>query len=143
MNEFQAAMGLCNLRHVDENIRARKHVHDLYMALLGGHEGITLPISQADVEGCYVYFPVLFDGGSYKRDEVFDRLTALDIHTRKYFYPLITDFECYRGMDGFDSSATPIAKSVSDQILTLPLYPDLADEDVRRICAGILERRYT
>ncbi|NLO84319.1 MAG: DegT/DnrJ/EryC1/StrS family aminotransferase [Clostridiales bacterium] len=142
MNEFQAAMGLCNLRHVDENIRARKHVHDLYMELLGGHEGITLPISQVDVEGCYVYFPVLFDGENYRRDEVFDKLTALDIHTRKYFYPLITDFECYRGMDGFDSSATPIAKSVSDQILTLPLYPDLADEDIRRICAGILAGRH-
>ncbi len=134
MNEFQAAMGLCNLRHVDENVRARKRVHGLYMELLEGAAGLVLPREQPGVESCYVYFPLVFEEGCEARDAACARLADNGIYARKYFYPLITDFECYRGREGFDARLTPVAKRISDSVVTLPLYPELADDDVRLIC---------
>lgn len=138
MNEFQAAMGLCNLRHVSAEVAKRRHVHDLYMRLLSGAHGLRLPVSQSGVDSAYVYFPVVFEAGKAVRDAACDRLAQNDIFARKYFYPLITDFECYRGRAGFDAALTPVAKRISDSVVTLPLYPDLADEDVRLICQIIL-----
>ena len=134
MNEFQAAMGLCNLRHVDENVRARKRVHGLYMELLEGAAGLVLPREQPGVESCYVYFPLVFEEGCEARDAACARLADNGIYARKYFYPLITDFECYRGREGFDARLTPVARRISDSVVTLPLYPELADDDVRLIC---------
>ncbi|MEG0741325.1 MAG: DegT/DnrJ/EryC1/StrS family aminotransferase [Clostridia bacterium] len=140
MNEFQAAMGLCNLRGLAGNIAKRKRVQALYMALLGGTEGLSLPREQPGVEGNYAYFPVVFDGVRFKRDEVCQRLDAADIFARKYFYPLITDFECYRGRPGFDSARTPIAKRVAANVVTLPLYPELSQAEVELICRVLLHK---
>ena len=138
MSEFHAAMGLCNLRHLDENIEKRRHVVELYDRLLSGHEGIVCPKKQTGVVSNYAYYPVRFTGQAGSRDEICARLAAEDIHARKYFYPLITDFDCYRNRPGFDSSRTPIALQASRQVVTLPLYPELADGDVERICSLIL-----
>ena len=138
MNEFCAAMGLCELRHLDDWIAARRAVVEHYRARLGGVRGLKLNEPQAGVESNYAYFPVVFDGYKYDRDEVFDRLEAHNIIARKYFYPITNSFDCYRGRPGFDPDATPIAKYMAERVLTLPLYPELAAEDVDRICDIIL-----
>ncbi len=134
MSEFQAAMGLCNLRHLQDDIRLRKHVYQLYLDLLGGIPGLRLPAVQPGVESNYAYFPVVFEGGRKVRDAACAALAQEDIFARKYFYPLITDMECFAGRPGFDTAQVPVAKRISDGVATLPLYPDLSDEDVALIC---------
>ena len=111
---------------------------ELYDRLLSGHEGIVCPKKQTGVVSNYAYYPVRFTGQAGSREEICARLAAADVHARKYFYPLITEFDCYRGRPGFDSSLTPIALQASRQVVTLPLYPELADGDVERICGLIL-----
>ncbi len=133
LTEFNAAMGICNLRHIEESIEKRKSIFKRYYEKLKGVEGITLPNFPNKLEPNYSYMPVLLDK-KYKstRDELFKTLETDDIHARKYFYPLVTDYACYK--DRF-SANTPIAKNVADNILTLPIYPDLSLKDVDRICA--------
>ena len=132
MNEFQAAMGICNLRHVNGEIIKRKKVVERYIENLKDITGIQLSKKQVDVESNYAYFPVVFDGYKMTRDEVFEKLKDNDIIARKYFYPLTNSFECYR--DQYDVDKTPVAKYIAERVLTLPLYADLALEDVDRIC---------
>ena len=136
MNEFQAAMGICNLRHVEEEIEKRKSVLLRYKERLNGIDGIKWIQPQQGVKSNYSYLPIVFDGFRLNRDEVANILAAENIIARKYFYPLINDFECYR--DKFSCEATPVAKYISDRVLTLPLYSDLAFDDVYRICDIIL-----
>ena len=138
MNEFQAAMGLCNLRHLGEEMEKRRAVVERYRARLGGVFGIKLCEAQKDVQTNYAYFPVVFDGYRYTRDEIYDKLRAEEIVARKYFYPLTNDFECYRDLETAGSEKTPIAKYLADRVLTLPLYADLSMDDVDRICDLIL-----
>ena len=137
MNEFQAAMGLCNLRHIKDAIAGRKAVHDQYVEQLSGLP-LRLPQAQPGVESNYAYFPVFFESRAV-RDAVCDALAANDVFARKYFYPLINDFDCYRQLPGFDSALTPVAKRLADGVVTLPMYPDLAAEDIARICRIIRE----
>ena len=132
MNEFQAAMGICNLRHVNGEIIKRKKVVERYIENLKDITGIQLSKKQVDVESNYAYFPVVFDGYKMTRDEVFEKLKDNDIVARKYFYPLTNSFECYK--DQYDVDETPVAKYIAERVLTLPLYADLALEDVDRIC---------
>jgi len=137
MNEFQAAMGLCNLRHIDEHIAGRRRVHERYMQHLA-HLPISLPKAQEGVQSNYAYFPVVFDSRE-RRDQVCAALAKEGVYARKYFYPLITDFECYRDEPGFDTEKLPVAKRLSDGVVTLPMYPDLPDEDVDFICRVIAQ----
>src|SRR5574344_1922111 len=139
MNEFQAAMGLCNLRHLDEEIDKRKKVVERYRERLGGVEGIKLSVIQKDVESNYAYFPVVFDGYKYTRNEVFERLAVQGIGARKYFYPLTNSFECYRNYPTAGTEKTSIAQHMALRVLTLPLYADLSMEEVDRICDVILD----
>lgn len=139
MNEFQAAMGLCNLRHLDREIGKRKMVAERYRQRLNGISGIILCEPQQDVIPNYAYFPVVFDGYKKTRDEVFDELKKYDIIARKYFYPLINEMECYKPFKTADVNKTPIAKHIADRVLTLPMYADLSLEDVDRICDIILK----
>lgn len=138
MNEFQAAMGLCNLRHIDGEIRKRKNVVKRYIKNLDAVPGIKLWHEQDGVEHNYAYFPVLFDKDIFgkSRDEIAMKLGENDIFARKYFYPLTSEFECWKGK--FEIQKTPIAEKVSRQVLTLPLYADLTCDDVDRICDIIL-----
>ncbi|MGM9549904.1 MAG: DegT/DnrJ/EryC1/StrS family aminotransferase [Faecousia sp.] len=138
MSEFQAAMGICNLRHVDGEIARRKRVAQHYFVRLDGVPGIKLREEQEDVESNYAYFPVVFDGYRYSRDEVFARLEEQDIIARKYFYPLTNSFACYRDYPTAGAEKTPVAQYIADRVLTLPLYADLSLEDVDRICDIIL-----
>lgn len=130
MNEFVAAMGLCTLRHVDEEIQKRKAVVECYRECLSGIEGIQLPPIQKDVKPNYAYFPIIVDEKAFgaTRNEVFERLAEHNIHARKYFYPLTNAFDAYHNR--FNSNLTPVALHISKRVLTLPLYADLALEDV-------------
>lgn len=139
MNEFQAAMGICNLRHLDDEIAKRKKVAEQYRKHLEGVDGIKLNAVQPDVQSNYAYFPVVFDGYKYTRDEVFERLAKENIYARKYFYPLTNEFECYKDYPTADVRKTPAAKHISDNVLCLPMYADLDLEDVNRICRIILQ----
>jgi dTDP-4-amino-4,6-dideoxygalactose transaminase len=139
MNEFQAAIGLCNLRHVDEELKKRKTVVERYRENLDGIQGIKLVPPQKDVKTNYAYFPVVFDGYKMTRDQVSEALKEQNILARKYFYPLTNSFECYK--DRFKPDETPVAKYISERVLTLPLYADLELEDVDRICEIIKGQR--
>ncbi len=138
MNEFQAAMGLCNLRHLSEEIAKRKQVDARYRERLGGVEGIKLNAVQDGIEPNYAYFPVIFDGYRYTRDEIFARLKECGITARKYFFPLTNSFECYRDLPGAGAERTPIAQHAAAHVLTLPMYADLEIPDVDKICDIIL-----
>jgi len=137
MSEFQAAMGLCNLRHLEEQIAARRAVHERYLEGLSGVKGVTLPEIAPGVESNYAYFPVVFEGRA-RRDAVCEALLQSGVYARKYFYPLTVDFACYRGRPGFADAKLPVARRLADGVATLPLYPGLAGEDVSRIC-GVIE----
>ncbi len=138
MNEFQAAMGICNLRHIDEEIAKRKLAVEHYRERLSGKDGIILCEVQKGVTSNYAYFPVVFDGYKYTRDELFARLRENDIVARKYFYPLVNEYTCYKDFETADVSKTPVAKHIADRVLTLPLYADLTTEDIDKICDIIL-----
>lgn len=138
MSEFQAAMGICNLRHLDEEIAKRKTVVERYRRRLSGVEGIKLSKIQGNVESNYAYFPVVFDSYKYTRNEVFQKLAEQGIGARKYFYPLTNSFECYRNYPTAGTEKTPVAQHIALRVLTLPLYADLSLEDVDRICDVIL-----
>lgn len=141
MNEFAAAMGICNLRHVDECIEKRIAVNERYRAHLEGVDGLQLNLVQENVKSNYAYFPVIFDEKVFgaSRNEVFEALAQNNIGARKYFYPLTNMFECYR--DHYDVNDTPVALRISKRVLTLPMYADLALEDIDRICEIILKCR--
>lgn len=138
MNEFCAAMGLCNLRHVDGEIQKRKRAVERYRVHLEGIKGLLLAPVLDNVEPNYAYFPVVFDETCFgaDRDDVLATLAEHQIKARKYFYPLTSDFPCYNGK--YDSARTPVAKWVSRRVLSLPLYADMDMGTVDRICEIVL-----
>lgn len=133
MNEFSAAMGLCNLRHVDSEIAKRRLVVERYNERLSRVEGVRLCSIPMGVKHNYAYMPIVIeDQFGISRDDLASALANEGIFARKYFFPLITDFDCYR--ESYDSRATPIARDISSRVLTLPLYADLNLSDVDVIC---------
>ena len=133
MNEFCAAMGICNLKYVDGWIAARGRLTERYRGNLAGAKGIRFLSPRQDASSNHAYLPVLLEGGKARRDEVFDSLCAEGIFPRKYFYPCANAYACYR--EFCDERETPVAKRFSESVLTLPLYPDLPEETVDRICS--------
>ena len=124
MNELQAAMGLCNLRHFDEVLAVRKAVYELYRHLLPSKVRVLEP--RGGIDPNYSYMPVLLEN----RDEAYALLLENGIRARKYFYPLLSDLpfcEPYK-------TDTPVARSICDHVLCLPLYPGLEPAEVERIC---------
>lgn len=134
MNEFEAAMGLCNLRHFKEEIEKRKKVAERYFFNLKDISGIRLLVPEEGLDWNCAYFPVLFEGYKYDRDQIQTKLAENDIYARKYFFPLTSELNCYREEYGHTVRNTPIAKHAADSVLTLPMYADLSLEDVDRIC---------
>ena len=133
MNEFEAAMGLLNLRHLPEELAKRQRVYTHYVELLSEVEGLKLPKQQAGVTANYAYFPVVFtDTYGETRDEAALRLQAKGYYPRKYFYPCTNAFPFLNGR--IDPGHTPIAEDISKRVLTLPLYADLELADVEQIC---------
>lgn len=141
MNEFCAAMGLCNLKHLATEIEKRRKVAEQYRLHLDGVDGLQLNVIQPDVKSNYAYFPVIFEENQFgaSRAEVFDVLAEQGIGARKYFYPLTNTFSAFHGK--FNVFKTPVAFHISKRILTLPMYADLALGDVDRICEIILSCR--
>ncbi|MWC30893.1 DegT/DnrJ/EryC1/StrS family aminotransferase [Paenibacillus sp. MMS18-CY102] len=137
MNEFSAAMGICNLRYIDHNIEQRKWVTAMYMERLSDIKGLQLRQVQNGVKSNYAYFPVVIDEKVFgsTRDELHTVLADENIVARKYFYPLTNMFECYRGK--YNADNTPVARYISERVLTLPIYPDISSEDIDRICSII------
>ena len=140
-NEFCAAMGLCNLRNINQEIDKRKVVVERYRKNLSGVEGLKLNRIQKNVTPNYAYFPIVINPTVYgeDRNSIKERLADYGIGARKYFYPLASQFECYK--NEYDSLETPIALDISRKVLTLPLYATLSLDDVDRICEIILSCR--
>ena len=134
MNEFCAAMGLCNLRHIDEAISARGRAVKRYRERLDGVKGLQLNVVQDGVESNYAYFPVVVHPElcGVTREDVIQALANENIGARRYFYPLTSEVESFGGR--FDSAKTPIAAKISERVLCLPLYEELTNEAVDRIC---------
>ncbi|MCR4661095.1 MAG: DegT/DnrJ/EryC1/StrS family aminotransferase [Clostridia bacterium] len=135
MNEFQASMGICNLRHIDECIENRRKAVIQYRKRLSNINGIYMIPDQPNVEHNYSYMPVVFDGYKFDRNKIKEMLAEHSIGARKYFYPLTSQFDCYKS---FDKGDTPVAKRISEHILTLPLFSDITQEEVDKICDIIL-----
>ena len=137
MNEFQAAMGLCNLKYLEKEIAKRKRCVERYHENLETVRGLRLMQVQKGVHSNYAYFPVIFEEEFHKcRDEVYAQLRKENIYARKYFYPLTSAFRCYQ--NDFDVNETPVAKYISEHVLVLPLYADLPLEVIDEICRMII-----
>ncbi len=133
MNEFSAAMGLCNLRHIEEELAKRTAVYERYMSHFEGIRGLKLQKCRSDIKYNHAYFPVMFEKEfGATRNEVYDKLASSDIFARKYFYPMTSVVECYNKR--FDVNDTPVALHASKHVLTLPMYSDLEINDVDKIC---------
>lgn len=135
MNEFQAALGLMQLREIDALIERRRVIDQHYRAALAGVPGIRC-VAQADgVQANHAYFPILV-GPDYplSRDALYAKLKEHGIHGRRYFHPLITEFPMYRGLPSAAAANLPVATRVAQQVICLPLYPALSADDVDRIC---------
>lgn len=137
LDEFRAAMGICNLKRIDECIARRKKVYERYKERLANIPGVHLCGEQKDVAANYAYFPVYFEKEKFgkSRDDVYIQLQENGIFARKYFYPAVNELHCYKGK--YDS-ATPVAHDVSLNILTLPMYEELELETVDDICDIVL-----
>lgn len=137
MNEFEAVMGICNLRHIDEEIARRKIAGDRFTERLSGVNGIKLIQPEEGLVWNYSYYPVIFDGYKENRDEVKAKLEKEEIFARKYFYPITNKFACFK--EQYGNIDVPVAAHAADCVLTLPLYADLTLEEADRICDVILK----
>ncbi len=139
MNEFQAAMGLVNLNYIDEQIEKRKQVAETYRDGLMKIPGISFMNDKVNIKHNYAYFPIIVDEkiAGIDRNELYIKLKDYNIFTRKYFYPLITDFDCYKGK--YKDSDLINAGYLSERVLTMPIYGDLEIEEVDMIVDTIKE----
>lgn len=138
MNELQAIMGSLVLDCVDDIIDKRKFITNAYRERLQGVPGIKLPSElPADIRYNYSYMPIEVDENEFgmSRDELYEKLKQYNVFSRRYFYPLVCDFPCYKSVAIKDLLI--VARQVANRILTLPIYYDLAIEDVKKIC-GII-----
>lgn len=139
MNEFQAAMGICNLRHIDEYIAKRKLIVDEYDKRLLKEKSIFIPKKQKNVTSNYAYYPVFISTNSQNRDYLKKVLEINGIFARKYFFPITNEFSQIKGKY---KGNTPVSLEQSEKVLTLPLYTDLSLEDVNHICDVILNTKW-
>lgn len=132
MNEFQAAMGLTNLKYIKKIIQKRKELTLYYRNLLDSIEGIKyfLPEDENDYQYNYAYLPVLIKKEilGISRDELYEKLKKFNIFSRKYFYPLITDYGCYK--NDYGNVNIPVARKIAEEVLCLPLYYSLSLEEI-------------
>jgi dTDP-4-amino-4,6-dideoxygalactose transaminase len=134
MSEWSAALGLLQLKYFDETIVRRKAVDARYRERLKDVRGIRCVSEGRDWLSNYAYFPVLVENDyPLGRDELYRQLKANNIHPRRYFYPLISEFPMYRGLPSANRDNLPMAVRIADQILCLPIYPALSEDDLDRI----------
>ena len=136
MNEIQAALGLVVLEHVEQERRNRHQIIKTYRKCLNNIPGITLLPEISDVVSSYQYFVIRIDAEifGFSRDYVYEEFKKYNVFTRKYFYPLCSDYACYKHLPSSSLTNLPIAHQVSKQVLSLPLYGSLRVEEVEIIC---------
>ncbi len=138
MSEFNAALGLLQLKHVDNYILQRKHIAMEYQQRLQGVHGIKIVGPFEQEKSNFSYFPILItDEFRMSRDELYEALKSIGIHTRRYFYPLISEFPMYHHLPSSSRSNHPVAFEMSNRILCLPIYPNLELTDIVSICQFI------
>jgi len=134
MSEFNAALGLLQLKYVDRAIAQRKEIDLAYRAKLMDIKGIKCLDGSGEMVANYAYFPILVRTEyPISRDDLYQRLKEINIHPRRYFYPLISDFPMYRTLPSARTENLPVAKIAAEQILCLPIYPDLDNSVVDKI----------
>ncbi|MDO4273062.1 MAG: DegT/DnrJ/EryC1/StrS family aminotransferase [Eubacteriales bacterium] len=138
LDEFRAAMGICNLRHIKQEILKRKAVFEKYMEYFQGIDGLRTIHYRAGMVPNYSYFPLYIEPEVFgtERDTLCQKLNEYDIYARKYFYPATNEFEAYKGK--LNHGNTPVSDKVSKNILTLPMFADLPMEAVDRICEIVI-----
>lgn len=148
MDEMRAAYGLLNLKQVDAAIAARKTVATKYVEALKNVKGIKLfPYELAQVLSSsssfkwnFAYFPILVTGEyGLTRDELYAKMKAVNVLGRRYFYPLITDFEPYKDYPSAQKINLPVANKIADSVICLPMHHALTDEDVQRVLDCIIK----
>lgn len=143
MDEIRAAYGLLNLKQVDKAIASRKATAEKYRAALKDVPGIRM---LKDIEGVhhnYAYFPIFIDEKEYgmSRDALYAKLQEHNIYGRRYFYPLISTFSAYKGLDSANPKNLPVAHKLADQVLCLPMFAGLNDESEKRVIEVILTKK--
>ncbi|MFJ5981101.1 DegT/DnrJ/EryC1/StrS family aminotransferase [Enterobacter cancerogenus] len=140
MNEFQAAFGLLQLEHIEEALIKRRDIFQNYYEALSHIPGISFIHTPSEVNWNYAYCPVFIDDNVFPltRDELYQQLKEHNVFTRRYFYPLISEFPMYKGLTSSHPSNLPCAHHVSSGVLCLPLYPDLQRDEIERIIGVIV-----
>ncbi len=141
MDEIRAAYGLLNLRQVDAAIEARHKVAIKYREALRGVEGITFFDDMPGVKHNYSYFPIFVDAEKYgmTRDELYFKMKEQNVLGRRYFYPLISEFSTYRGLESARPDNLPNAHKMANTVICLPMHHALSDEDVNRVIEQIVK----
>ena len=141
MSEFNAALGLLQLNHIEQALARRKAIDEAYRSRLNGVRGIICLSDSGEMVANYSYFPILVqEAYPIGRDTLYQKLKDIGIHTRRYFYPLISNFPMYRELDSARADMLPNAAAAAQQVLCLPIYPDLDMSVVDRISAFISEQ---
>ena len=131
MSEFNAALGLLQLKGIDEALRRRKAIDARYRGALARVAGIHCLADAGETVANYAYFPILVRPGyPLSREALYKKLRDNGVHARRYFYPLISDFPMYRGLPSAAHSNLPVASKAASEVLCLPIYPALSDEQV-------------
>lgn len=143
MSEIQAAMGLLQLKYIDDAIDRRMQVAVAYREGLRNIEGLSFMHDFPDVKHCYSYFPILIDEVKFgcSRDEVYDGLKSQNIFGRRYFYPLISQFPSYRGLESAQPGKMLVAERIAQQVICLPIYPELDMRTINFICEIISKNK--
>lgn len=137
MNEFCAIMGLCNLDGIEQAIQSRKEIFTEYREQISVTKGIRILVQDGEGKRNYSYFPILVeDGFTCTRDELYEQFKKRGIFTRKYFYPLTSDCGCYQNR--YRNEALPVARAISDRVLTLPVYEGMEKEARERVISVLL-----
>ena len=141
MSEVQAAMGLIQLKYIDGVISKRKKIVERYRELLKNIDGLTYMNDFPDVVHCYSYFPIFIKKEKFGnlRDHVYEKLKMNNIFGRRYFYPLISQFPTYRGLESAQTGKMPVAESVTEEVICLPIFPELQPEQQIKIVECINE----
>lgn len=141
MDEVRAAYGLLNLKQVDAAIKARHKVADAYRAALRDVKGIRFFDDMPGVRHNYSYFPIFVDAEQYgmTRDELYEKMKAANVYSRRYFYPLITAFDPYKDYPSASPGNLPVATKIANQVICLPMHHALSDEDVERVVNVIVD----
>lgn len=140
MDEMRSAYGLLNLQQVDTAIEARHKVALRYREALKEVDGISFWEDIPGVRHNYAYFPIFVDAKKYgmTRDELYFKMKAQNVLGRRYFYPLISEFSTYRGLDSSNPDNLPVATKMANEVICLPMHHALSDEDIKRIVDCIL-----